>query len=645
MADRPGLSGLDPHRSLERTLPAQESALPDPIMPTAPARHGLSYPPSQTKSLASAPPSDLVLCSESDTENYILSNQGNLDFPGSPGLHSTPRHFDETVPHLQQLPHRDPVPSISPEVDTDGLERVVAKLSLEHNLHISSVNLADSQPLQCKPGGKSTAAPTNRRGCVPIASKASLLNKRSLASDERGAYSRTDGSKDSDEGSDDDANAQRSGSKRTRVQISPGGPFNCPFRVRNRRRFNCVSDHSCANTKFDTITKVKYHVGTNHTRPETFNCLRCHSTSLSSGALTEHLQSQTSQMCTPRDRHHQQNPEDGITREMETILRSKKNGVKVSTWDGVWRVIFPQDTHIPSGPIPDYRPCGKVLIEEVHALVDHSFDIINRKIEELERSATAPADGVDWIQQSEEQSPPLSCQQALGLVKELTSETVIHLREELRHLCVDDDVRQPARSGRTPAPKANRDPPIPISEMKADFFSRTTGAPPSTDWAGTAALHPLPHALNSSSSTFMDVSETQYHRTPSSTANAQHHYSEEPAPGMSTPSPLADTYMAYTGAPTEYHIADTPLRHSTGLHEMTPFLNQYTYSPRLNSPLATSMPPLSDGNASPFSDPSAYQDQVQPDLNSDPQDIDRHQPDQEGFYTPWGITDDDNSTF
>ncbi|KAL2139554.1 hypothetical protein VTI28DRAFT_5035 [Corynascus sepedonium] len=50
------------------------------------------------------------------------------------------------------------------------------------------------------------------------------------------------------------------------------------------------------------------------------------------------------QMCEPVA----SNPEDGITPEIKFLLALRKQGSRIDTWEGLWRVLFPHDDKIPS---------------------------------------------------------------------------------------------------------------------------------------------------------------------------------------------------------------------------------------------------------------------------------------------------------
>ena len=47
------------------------------------------------------------------------------------------------------------------------------------------------------------------------------------------------------------------------------------------------------------------------------------------------------QMCRPSSRPQSDDPEDGITEDMDKILAGRKANTKVQTWDQIWRLIFP----------------------------------------------------------------------------------------------------------------------------------------------------------------------------------------------------------------------------------------------------------------------------------------------------------------
>lgn len=73
-------------------------------------------------------------------------------------------------------------------------------------------------------------------------------------------------------------------------------------------------------------------------------CFRCKRTFASADDLNVHMLLPANQMCEPVA----SNPEDGITPEIKFLLALRKQGSRIDTWEGLWRVLFPHDDKIPS---------------------------------------------------------------------------------------------------------------------------------------------------------------------------------------------------------------------------------------------------------------------------------------------------------
>ncbi|KXX75733.1 hypothetical protein MMYC01_207803 [Madurella mycetomatis] len=93
-----------------------------------------------------------------------------------------------------------------------------------------------------------------------------------------------------------------------------GGPLSCPYRKRNKKRFNYRTHRGCT-APFKTISLVKLE---GHERRR----------------ATEEPQ--------------RKDVEDGITPQVENILIERQGASKVCTWESLWKALFPNDTEIPS---------------------------------------------------------------------------------------------------------------------------------------------------------------------------------------------------------------------------------------------------------------------------------------------------------
>ncbi|KAK4122206.1 hypothetical protein N657DRAFT_494553 [Parathielavia appendiculata] len=101
-------------------------------------------------------------------------------------------------------------------------------------------------------------------------------------------------------------------------------PLSCPYRKRNRARFN-IRNHISCTKPFRDLSKLKAHISKDHHRVMAFQ----------RGDLAEDV-------------------EDGITEAIAAILVRRKGHLKVCTWEKLCKTLFPSDTHMPSS---QHEPC------------------------------------------------------------------------------------------------------------------------------------------------------------------------------------------------------------------------------------------------------------------------------------------------
>ncbi|KAL2163047.1 hypothetical protein VTH06DRAFT_6883 [Thermothelomyces fergusii] len=119
-----------------------------------------------------------------------------------------------------------------------------------------------------------------------------------------------DGDDNDDDGQDQDGStAQRTGHSHSLSDSQ--GPLNCPYYRRNKRRFN-VRDHWKCTKQYTNLSNVKSHIGECHKRTRVSDDV-----------------------------------EDGITEDIAERLIARKNHSKISTWESLWRVLFPLDVDVP----------------------------------------------------------------------------------------------------------------------------------------------------------------------------------------------------------------------------------------------------------------------------------------------------------
>ncbi|KAI1839793.1 hypothetical protein JX266_013999 [Neoarthrinium moseri] len=124
------------------------------------------------------------------------------------------------------------------------------------------------------------------------------------------------------------------------------------------------------------------------------------------------MQAPPDQTCSIVDCQFLEDPEDGTTDEADMLLTERKSGLKVDSWETLWKVLFPNDTHISS---PEF----------VNPMVVEVFEVINavegfhpEHILQLDTNAHAAAPG--------EQPYHIS---------QLLTRLVTHLKTELKCAC------------------------------------------------------------------------------------------------------------------------------------------------------------------------------------------------------------------
>ncbi|KAK4195351.1 hypothetical protein QBC40DRAFT_211661 [Triangularia verruculosa] len=183
--------------------------------------------------------------------------------------------------------------------------------------------------------------------------------------------------------SDSDSLVSISDGKRADNSDKTTRPISCPFRKRNPYRFN-VRDHpSCAAFGFSDLTVLKSHVIRTHSQE--LLCQRCRTLLPTREALDAHARLPPEQMCQVPPGPRVNNYEDGITIERAWRLSSPFASSSVTTWRGLWQVLFPDDIEIPS---PDYSP----VIESYEVQRTTGADIDSMLLTIRNRVAALPTD-------------------------------------------------------------------------------------------------------------------------------------------------------------------------------------------------------------------------------------------------------------
>ncbi|KAK3296506.1 uncharacterized protein B0H64DRAFT_475298 [Chaetomium fimeti] len=132
------------------------------------------------------------------------------------------------------------------------------------------------------------------------------------------------------------------------------GQLSCPYRKRNKARFNLRNYPKCSKP-FRNIGLLKFHVRESHAEKIVYSCPRCW---LRFGSHTDMKRHQADQSCVarpwPQWHARSRDVEDGIDTRTASLLIERKSPYKVSTWEELWRTLFPDDAEVPS---PNCEPC------------------------------------------------------------------------------------------------------------------------------------------------------------------------------------------------------------------------------------------------------------------------------------------------
>ncbi|KAM5375750.1 hypothetical protein ACJZ2D_005806 [Fusarium nematophilum] len=127
--------------------------------------------------------------------------------------------------------------------------------------------------------------------------------------------------------------------------------YSCPYHKRKPRVFNCCDYQTCATTSFPNMLTLKRHIMEAH-RLINFDsqCTVCKSWFRGEEALKNHSETR---ICSSWPSSTADSYDRGITDAMENTLRDHR---QVSTWEAVWRTIFPTSTTVlPSNFVPSLK--------------------------------------------------------------------------------------------------------------------------------------------------------------------------------------------------------------------------------------------------------------------------------------------------
>ncbi|KAI1332874.1 hypothetical protein F5Y16DRAFT_129096 [Xylariaceae sp. FL0255] len=151
--------------------------------------------------------------------------------------------------------------------------------------------------------------------------------------------------------------------------------LSCPYRKRNPIKFNVRASYECAVTAFTDMVELKRHIQAQHGQPP-YNCPRCFKTFDTSYQHEQHLRAPKDQMCDSISRPPE-NPESGIDDKMRKILNDHD---KNTSWENLWRLLFPHDSHIPSPATNNPRENGG--LKSVGCRLSWNRDSISNELQE-----------------------------------------------------------------------------------------------------------------------------------------------------------------------------------------------------------------------------------------------------------------------
>ncbi|KAK1751519.1 hypothetical protein QBC47DRAFT_391995 [Echria macrotheca] len=157
-------------------------------------------------------------------------------------------------------------------------------------------------------------------------------------------------------------------------------PYSCPYRKRNPQRFN-LSDKKykqCAVTGWKTFDKLKRHLREKH-NPSPIECSRCKQCFPDDEARNEHNRSQPP--CAFRDTAPTEgvDPDDGMSAHVVHRLNARTGKDRIQSWDVLWRLLFPQEPHIPS---PYFEPPEETICSKIRKRFNDALPALELALEE-----------------------------------------------------------------------------------------------------------------------------------------------------------------------------------------------------------------------------------------------------------------------
>ncbi|KAI0453808.1 hypothetical protein F5B21DRAFT_477946 [Xylaria acuta] len=159
---------------------------------------------------------------------------------------------------------------------------------------------------------------------------------------------------------------------------------------------------------WDVLHRVKEHIYRRHMQPK-HQCNRCFQGFSSAADLAAHQR--TSMPCELRDTH----APVAITPDQEAQLRSRAksrpDATEAEKWQSMYRILFPEDTHIPS-PYLD-EPCGHCISTADSRLLNDYLDYQMQQLPLLVHRELAAIPGCEMSDDT--------CARIVGMLSRLTA--------------------------------------------------------------------------------------------------------------------------------------------------------------------------------------------------------------------------------
>ncbi|KAK3942529.1 hypothetical protein QBC46DRAFT_426374 [Diplogelasinospora grovesii] len=256
-----------------------------------------------------------------------------------------------------------------------------------------------------------------------------------------------DNNNNNNSNNDDNGGNNKRHKKGTEGQNLSKSKLSCPYRKRNKARFNYRDHEACARLSSKDLPALKSHIREKHRRTKE-HPLRCQMCGENFPSLADLQQHSKNRKCKPVDPLQMGlNPEDGITDDINEVLRDRKEEGKIRSWENLWKRLFPNDTEIPS---KEYEPYAIAEIHEFRAVVEKAFRS-RETYENLEVETNNLINNGAWPP-SQRQHLLQFGDRVLSIARESISEHLADLEEHI--LAGQSSITQPgspvsARSGGT----------------------------------------------------------------------------------------------------------------------------------------------------------------------------------------------------